>query len=154
MKEYTYIMIKPDGVRQGLTEEIVRRIHNEGFEIKSFDVRKLTGDILDEHYAHVTDKPFYPRMREFMLSGYVVPMIVYGENAVQGMRDLMGPTKSAEAKEGTIRGDFGNKEIVNENVIHGSDSRENALIEIKRFFGLDLEHEKQFVYTRKTTSQN
>ena len=75
---------------------VVRRIKNKGFEIKLFDVRKLTGDILDEHYAHVKDKPFYPGMKEFMLSDYVVPMIVYGENAVQGMRDLMGPTKSIE----------------------------------------------------------
>ena len=140
MKEYTYIMIKPDGVRMGLIEEIIRRIHSKGFEIKLFDVRKLTDDILDEHYNHIKDKPFYPVMREFMLSDYVVPMIVYGENAVQGMRDLMGPTKSSEAPQGTIRGDYGNKEIVNENVIHGSDSRENALIEIERFFGLKLNH--------------
>ena len=143
MKEYTYIMIKPDGVRMGLTEEIIRRIHSKGFEIKLFDVRKLTGDILDEHYAHVADKPFYPGMKEFMLSDYVVPMIVYGENAVQGMRDLMGPTKSIEAPAGTIRGDYGNKEIVNENVIHGSDSRENALIEIERFFNLKLNHDEE-----------
>ena len=79
-------------------------------------------------------------MKTFMLSGYVVPMIAYGENAIQGMRELMGPTKSAEAPAGTIRGDFCNKEIVNQNVIHGSDSQENALIEIKRFFGLELTH--------------
>ena len=140
MKQYTYIMIKPDGVKKGLTEEIVRRIHSKGYVVELFDVRKLTEEILDEHYAHVADKPFYPGMKDFMLSDYVVPMIVYGENAVQGMRDLMGPTKSIEAPAGTIRGDYGNKEIVNENVIHGSDSQENALIEIKRFFGLELTH--------------
>ena len=143
MKEYTYIMIKPDGVRMGLTEEIIRRIQSKGFTIKLFDVRKLSGEIIDGHYAHVADKPFYPGMKEFMLSDYVVPMIVYGENAVQGMRDLMGPTKSIEAPAGTIRGDYGNKEIVNENVIHGSDSRENALIEIERFFNLKLNHDEE-----------
>jgi len=130
----------------GLTEEIVRRIHSKGFDIKVFDVRKLTGEVLDEHYAHVKDKPFYPGMKEFMLSDYVVPMIVYGENAVQGMRDLMGPTKSIEAPAGTIRGDYGNKEIINENVIHGSDSRENALIEIKRFFNLELNHDEEITF--------
>lgn len=140
MKEYTYIMIKPDGVRKGLTQEIIRRIHSKGYEIKLFDVRKLTGEILDEHYAHVADLPFYPKMKEFMMSDYVVPMIVYGENAILGMRELMGPTKSAEAPAGTIRGDFGNKEFTSENVIHGSDSKENALIEIKRFFNLELTH--------------
>ena len=115
MKEYTYIMIKPDGVRMGLTEEIIRRIKSKGFEIKLFDVRKLTEEVLDEHYAHVKDKPFYPAMKEFMLSDYVVPMIVYGKNAIQGMRDLMGPTKSCDAPNGTIRGDYGNKEVINEN---------------------------------------
>lgn len=146
MKEYTYIMIKPDGVKKGLTEEIIRRIHNKGYEIKLFDVRKLTEEILDEHYAHVKDRDFYPMMKEFMLSDYVVPMVVYGENAIQGMRDLMGPTKSSEAPAGTIRGDFGNKEITSQNVIHGSDSRENALIEIERFFGLKLNHEDEFNY--------
>ena len=148
MKEYTYIMIKPDGVRKGLTEEIVRRIQSKGFKIELFDVRKLTGEILDEHYAHVADKPFYPEMKAFMLSDYVVPMIVSGENAILGMRDLMGPTKSIEAPVGTIRGDFGNKEIVNQNVIHGSDSQENALIEIKRFFNLDLTHGEEYTFTK------
>ena len=148
MKEYTYIMIKPDGVKKGLTEEIIRRIQSKGFKIELFDVRKLTGEILDEHYAHVADKPFYPEMKAFMLSDYVVPMIVSGENAIQGMRELMGPTKSFEAPAGTIRGDFGNKEIVNQNVIHGSDSQENALIEIKRFFNLDLTHGEEYTFTK------
>lgn len=146
MKEYTYIMIKPDGVKKGLTEEIIRRIHARGYEIKLFDVRKLTGEVLDEHYAHVKDRDFYPAMKEFMLSDYVVPMIVYGENAITGMRELMGPTKCAEAPAGTIRGDFGNKENNSQNVIHGSDSQENALIEIERFFGLKLNHEDEFKY--------
>ena len=146
MKEYTYIMIKPDGVKKGLTEEIIRRIRAKGYEIKLFDVRKLTGEILDEHYAHVKERDFYPAMKEFMLSDYVVPMIVYGENAIKGMRELMGPTKCAEAPAGTIRGDFGNKENNSQNVIHGSDSQENALIEIERFFGLKLNHEEEFKY--------
>ena len=100
MKEYTYIMIKPDGVRKGLTEEIVKRIQDKGFKIELFDVRKLNADILAEHYAHLVDKPFYPELRDFMLSDYVVPMLVSGENAVLGMRDLMGPTKSALADAG------------------------------------------------------
>ena len=149
MKEYTYIMVKPDGVRKGLTGEIVKRIQKNGFEIKLFDVRKLDGDVIDKHYAHLLDKPFYPDLKAFMLSDYVVAMIVSGENAIQGMRDLMGPTNSAVAPEGTIRGDFGNKEITCENIIHGSDSKENALIEIKRFFNLDLTHEKEYTFTKK-----
>ena len=144
MKEYTYIMIKPDGVRKGLTYEIVKRIKSKGYKIELFDVRKLDSDVLAEHYAHLVDKDFYPNLRDFMLSDYVVPMIVSGNNAVLGMRELMGPTNSALAETGTIRGDFGNKEYITENVIHGSDSLENALIEIKRFFNLDLKHGEEY----------
>ena len=146
MKEYTYIMIKPDGVKKELTKEIVKRIQNKGLEIKLFDVRKLSEEIIDEHYAHLIDKPFYPSIKNYMLSDYVVPMIVYGENAVETMRDLMGPTKSIEAPTGTIRGDYGNKEKIEENIIHGSDSKENALIEIERFFNLKLNHNEEFKY--------
>lgn len=146
MKEYTYIMIKPDGVKKELTKEIVKRIQNKGLEIKLFDVRKLSNEIIDEHYAHLIDKPFYPSIKNYMLSDYVVPMIVYGENAVETMRDLMGPTKSIEAPIGTIRGDYGNKEKIEENIIHGSDSKENALIEIERFFNLKLNHNEEFKY--------
>lgn len=146
MKEYTYIMIKPDGVKKELTKEIVKRIQNKGLEIKLFDVRKLSNEIIDEHYAHLIDKPFYPSIKNYMLSDYVVPMIVYGENAVETMRDLMGPTKSCEAPAGTIRGDYGNKEKIEENIIHGSDSKENALIEIERFFNLKLNHNEEFKY--------
>ena len=142
MKEYTYLMIKPDGFKKGLTSEIAKRILKNGLEIKLFDVRKLDGDVIDKHYAHLLDKPFYPDIKAFMLSDYVVPMIVYGKNAVSAMRDLMGPTRSADALPGTIRGDFGNKENITENIIHGSDSRENALIEIERFFGLKLNHDE------------
>ena len=146
MKEYTYIMIKPDGVKKELTKEIVKRIQNKGLEIKLFDVRKLSNEIIDEHYAHLIDKPFYPSIKNYMLSDYVVPMIVYGENAVETMRDLMGPTKSCEAPAGTIRGDYCNKEKIEENIIHGSDSKENALIEIERFFNLKLNHNEEFKY--------
>ncbi len=142
MKQYTYIMVKPDGVEAGLVREIEKRIKNAGLEIVEFDVQKLNGEILDEHYAHVKDRDFYPEMKAFMLSNFVVPMIVYGENAVAKMRELMGPTNSNEAPAGTIRGDYGDKEIINRNVIHGADSPENAIIEIERFFKIKLEQPK------------
>ena len=89
--------------------------------------------ILKEHYAHLADKPFFPEIVAFMTSGPVLGMIVEGENAVQGMRIIMGATKFEEATAGTIRGDFAHS--TSENLIHGSDSLENAEIEIKRFFG-------------------
>ena len=142
MKQYTYIMVKPDGVEAGLVREIAKRIKDAGLEIVQFDVQKLTGEVLDEHYAHVKDRDFYPEMKAFMLSNFVVPMIVYGENAVAKMRELMGPTNSNEAAPGTIRGDYGDKEVINKNVIHGADSPENAIIEIERFFKIKLEQPK------------
>ena len=142
MKQYTYIMVKPDGVEAGLVKEIAKRIKDAGLEIVEFDVQKLTGEVLDEHYAHVKDRDFYPEMKAFMLSNFVVPMIVYGEDAVAKMRELMGPTNSNEAAPGTIRGDYGDKEVINKNVIHGADSPENAIIEIERFFKIKLEQPK------------
>ena len=79
------------------------------------------------------DKPFYPDLEAFMMSGPVLAMIVEGENAILGMRNLMGATKFEDAAAGTIRGDFAN--TTTENLIHGSDSPETAEAEIKRFFG-------------------
>ena len=93
----------------------------------------LGEDILREHYAHVADKPFFPEMLAYMTSGPVLAMIVEGDNAVKGMRILMGATKYEEAAAGTIRGDYATS--TTNNIIHGSDSVENAQIEIQRFFG-------------------
>ena len=92
----------------------------------------LNEPILREHYAHIADKPFFPDIVSYMTSGPVFGMVVKGENAVKGMRILMGATKFEEATAGTIRGDFAF--CTSENIIHGSDSVENAEIEIKRFF--------------------
>lgn len=131
MKERTYIMIKPDGMRLGLQGEIKDRIKKGGFKIVKEKQFQLDAKILREHYAHMTDKPFYPDIESFMMSGPVLGMIVEGKNAILGMRAIMGPTK--DAPKGTIRGDY--SENVTKNVIHGSDSVENAEIEIKRFFG-------------------
>lgn len=80
------------------------------------------------------DKPFYPTLEEYMLSGPVIAMIVEGENAVQKVRILMGTINSKDTLPGTIRGDFGDKTCCTYNVIHGSDSVENAIIEINRFY--------------------
>lgn len=130
--ERTYIMLKPNAIKRRLMGEIITRIEKKGFEITDIKLMTLTSDIVKEHYAHIADKPFYPEVEAFMTSGPVLAMIVEGEDVVQGMRNLMGPTKWLEAPAGTIRGDFA---INNgENIIHGSDSVENAEIEIKRFF--------------------
>ena len=132
MAERTYIMLKPDCVKRGLVGEVITRIERRGYKITDMKMMTLGNEILKEHYAHIADKPFFPSLVEFMTSGPVVAMIVEGENVVEGMRLLMGPTRFGEAQPGTIRGDFATS--TSENIIHGSDSLESAEIEIKRFF--------------------
>lgn len=129
----TYIMLKPDAIQRKLAGKIIERIESKGYVITQIKVMQLEPAILKEHYAHISDKPFYPALESYMMSGPVWGMIVEGENAVQGMRQIMGATKFEEALAGTIRGDFATS--TTKNVIHGSDSEENAEIEIKRFFG-------------------
>ena len=132
MIEQTYIMLKPDAVQRGLMGEIIARIERKGYRLIDAKMMNLDEAILKEHYAHIADKPFFPEIVEYMTSGPVFGMIVEGENAVHGMRIIMGATKFEEATAGTIRGDFASS--TGANVIHGSDSVENAKIEIKRFF--------------------
>lgn len=131
--ERTYIMLKPDCVRRSLMGRVISRIEDKGYKIVDAKMMHLTSEKLREHYAHLVDKPFYPDLEAFMMSGPVLAMIVEGENAILGMRNLMGATKFEDAAAGTIRGDFAN--TTTENLIHGSDSPETAEAEIKRFFG-------------------
>lgn len=133
MTEKTYIMLKPDCIRRGLMGEVISRIERKGFSITAAKMMQLDEAILCEHYAHLVDKPFFPELLAYMMSGPVLGMVVEGENAVKGMRILMGATKYDEAAAGTIRGDYATS--TTENIIHGSDSVENADVEIKRFFG-------------------
>lgn len=128
--ERTLAIIKPDGIKN--ITQIIRMIYKSGLKISKHKIRKLDEEILAEHYSHLIDKPFYPILEEYMMSGDVVLMILEGENAVEKLRDLMGPTDSTKAPKGTIRGEFGTD--ITRNAIHGSDSKENAEIEIKRFF--------------------
>ena len=131
--ERTYIMLKPDCIKRGLMGEVISRIEHKNYKIVDAKMMTLDEPILREHYAHIADKPFFPEIVTYMTSGPVLAMIVEGDNAVMGMRTIMGATKFEDAKAGTIRGDFAS--CTAENLIHGSDSVENAEIEIKRFFG-------------------
>lgn len=133
--ERTYIMLKPDCVERGLVGEIISRIERKGFKIANIKMLHLDEAILREHYAHIVDIPAFPQIIEFMTSGPCIGMIVEGEGAIAGMRKLMGPTKYEDSLPGTIRGDFATS--TQHNLIHGSDSPENAEIEIRRFFGPD-----------------
>lgn len=131
--EKTYIMLKPDALKRGVAGEIISRIEHKGYKIVEAKTMQLGEAVLKEHYAHIADKPFFPELVEYMTSGPVLAMIVEGPDVVLGMRILMGATKFEEAAPGTIRGDYAF--CTTENLIHGSDSVENAEIEIKRFFG-------------------
>lgn len=131
--ERTYIMLKPDCVQRGHIGDVISRIERKGYKITAMDMRMLDEAILREHYAHIVNEPYFPKTLEFMTSGPVVAMVVEGNGVIAGMRRLMGPTVNENAMPGTIRGDYTDSNTLN--IIHGSDSPENAEIEIKRFFG-------------------
>lgn len=133
--ERTYIMIKPDAVRDRKVGEIITRIERTGLTIERLDMATLDADTVREHYVHLADKPFFADLVAFMTSGPVVKMIVSGLGAIGKMRTIMGATNPLDAAPGTIRGDFAVD--VNSNIIHGSDGPDTAAIEIRRFFGED-----------------
>ncbi len=130
--ERTLIIVKPDGVKKGFVGEVLKRFEQAGLKIAGLKMRKLNKKILEEHYAHHKDKPFFKALCKFMKSSPVVFAVLEGENAVAKVRELCGPTDSKQAPKGTLRGDLG--EDVQMNVIHASDSLETANIEIPRFF--------------------
>jgi nucleoside-diphosphate kinase len=134
--ERTLVLVKPDGVRRGLTGEVIRRIEAKGYRLTRLELRAATRDLLAEHYAEHQGKPFYEPLVEFMLSGSVVAMIVEGERVVEGFRALAGATDPTLALPGTIRGDLGRDWglAVQQNIVHGSDAVESAEREIKIWF--------------------
>jgi len=133
--EKTLIILKPDCMDAGKVGEVIARFENAEFAIIAAKMAKLDSEILREHYAHVADKPFFPEIEEFMSSRTVVLLVLEGNNVVQEVRNLLGPTDSTKAPAGTIRGDLGTDMM--RNVVHASDSVENAVIEIDRFFQPD-----------------
>lgn len=135
--EDTLVILKPDGVNQKILSKVIKMFLNEGLIVSNLKAMELDRELLRKHYSHLIDKPFYPLLERYMLQGVVVIMIVSGQNAIQRVRDLVGATNPRDALPNTIRGLYGNKENMAENVIHASDSMENALLEIKRFYHKD-----------------
>ena len=131
--EETFVMIKPDGFRKKVFKNVMERMLDLGLSIKDVHIVNLNDDFIKEHYAHLVDKPFFPHLQEFMLSGPIISMTVFGDDAINKVRTLMGATNPNKAEKGTIRYIYGNKEDVTCNVMHASDSKENALIELNRF---------------------
>jgi nucleoside-diphosphate kinase len=128
----TLLLLKPDCVSGRKVGEVIKRFEESGFQISGVKMLEITNELLKEHYAHLLDKPFFPELEVFMQSTPVVALALAGENAVEKVRAIIGPTDSKKADKGTIRGDFGVDVMVN--IVHASDSPENAAIELKRFF--------------------
>ena len=109
--ETTLILVKPDAVEEGLTGEVLHRLEKSGLKILNCRMLRLDGPLLKEHYAHLAQMPFFPEIEKFMSSGPVVAVALAGESAITKVRDLLGPTDSAKAPKGTIRGDLGKDKI-------------------------------------------
>lgn len=133
--ERTFVMLKPDAVSRGLMGEIISRFERKGLKMVAAKFMEITEDIAAEHYAEHLEKPFYPKLLDFITSGPVLAMVWEGEDAIRVVRAIVGKTDPTEALPGTIRGDYGM--IKTMNLIHASDSPESAEREIAIFFSPD-----------------
>lgn len=131
--EKSLILVKPDGVQRGLVGEIISRFERKGLKLVGLKMMNVTDTLLDSHYAHLADKPFFGEIKAYLKGSPIVAMAWEGGNgSVDAIRLLVGPTRGTEAAAGTIRGDFGLS--VANNIVHASDSVENGETEVNRFF--------------------
>ena len=130
--ETTLVLVKPDGVRRGLCGEIVARFERRGYQLRGVRLLKVTRPLAQQHYAEHRGKPFFGELVAFITSGPVLALAVRGENAIAGVRTMMGATNPADSATGTIRGDFATE--LAENIVHGSDSKGSAKRELGLFF--------------------
>ena len=130
--ETTLVLVKPDGMRRGLAGEIVMRLERRGFELRGARLLKIPRAVAQQHYAEHKGKAFFGDLVSFITSGPVLALAVRGENAILGIRAMMGATNPADSAPGTIRGDFATE--LSENIVHGSDSRASAKRELGLFF--------------------
>ena len=130
--ERTFVAIKPDAVQRGLIGEILQRFERKGFKILGLKFVLLDRETAEKHYAEHVGKPFYEKLVNFITSGPIVVMVIKGKNAVEVSRRMMGATDPSKADNGTIRADYA--QIMERNIIHGSDSAESAEREINIHF--------------------
>lgn len=131
----TLVLLKPDCIAGRKAGEVIRRFEDAGFQIRGCKMFCATEDLLREHYVHIASKPFFPEVEAFMQSTPVIALALAGDNAIEKVRTIIGPTDSKKAEKGTVRGDFGVDVMAN--IVHASDSLENAELELKRFFQPD-----------------
>lgn len=130
--EQTLVLVKPDGVQRGLIGEVIGRLERRGLKLVGMKLMQVDEALAHRHYGEHVDRPFFPGLVEFITSGPVVAMAWEADNAVEIVRNTMGPTNPANAPPGTIRGDLGVD--IGRNLIHGSDSPESAGRELALFF--------------------
>ena len=130
--ERTLILIKPDAISRGLTGNIISRFEAKGLKLVGIKFLKLTEALLNEHYSHLADKPFFGGTKRFMQSTPVIAICLEGLDCVETVRLMCGITKAREAAPGTIRGDWAMS--IQANLVHASDTVETANAEVKRFF--------------------
>ncbi len=132
MSERTLVLVKPDAVRRRLAGEVIGRFERKGLAVVAMDLRQIDGETADRHYAEHVGKAFYPALRDFIISGPLVALVLEGDQAIAVVRGLVGATDGREAAAGTIRGDFSLSN--RENLVHASDSADSADREIAHFF--------------------
>jgi len=130
--QQTLILLKPDAVQRRLVGEVVGRFERKGLRLAALKLVKCSRELAEKHYAVHKGKPFYESLLTFLTSGPTVAMVWEGREAIAACRVLMGLTDGAKSPPGTIRGDFGLS--IQNNLVHGSDSSENAAIEIALWF--------------------
>ena len=145
-QERTFLMIKPDGVQRNLTSRIISRFEDRGYKLVGMKLMRPSKEHFEQHYGDLKDKPFFPGLISYVMSGPVVAMVWQGTNIVKTARKMLGETKPLESNPGTIRGDFCID--VGRNIIHGSDSIDNANKEINLWF----KSEELFDYERCSES--
>ena len=144
MMEKTLVILKPCAVQRALVGEVTARFERKGLRLAGMKMMQLDDALLSEHYSHLADKPFFQRVKDSMMVCPVICCCYEGVDAVETVRLMTGLTTGRKASPGTIRGDFSMS--FQENIIHASDSRETAEIELKRFF----KPEEIFDYTPAT----
>ena len=130
--ERTLTIVKPDGVHQGVSGQIISRFESEGFRIVAMKMARLTRAQAEGFYAVHRERPFFASLTKFMSSGPCIPIVLEGQDVIRRLREVMGATDPAKAGEGTLRRAFASS--VERNVVHGSDSPQSAALEIGYFF--------------------
>lgn len=130
--ERTFCMLKPGVLQRRIVGEVLSRIERKGLKVCAIKMMQIPRALCEQHYAEHKDRPFFPSLVEYMISGPVIAMVIEGNDAISGLRALCGPTNPAEAPPGTIRGDYG--VVTQKNIIHASDSPAGAAREIDLFF--------------------